>query len=116
MMIWTTARGHYLIQGKMHPIYLSMGGQGIRLPTGTIIHDAADYREVTRTDSVVATYSGPLTSTLDDYLYVSNIHVVIGSTLYQFFYSENADGDSRLREIVLLRDLTPYSGEDMAML
>ena len=111
-MIWTTARGHLLIQGEAHPIYLSMSGQGIRLPTGAVIHAAADFREVTRAGEVVATYSGPLSCTLDDYLYVCNIHVVIGDALNCFFYTETTEGDTRLRETVLLRHLTPCAGAD----
>jgi hypothetical protein len=94
-------------------MYLSTSDQGIRLPTGAVIHTAADYREVTRTGDAVATYSGPLSCTLDDYLYVCNIHVVISTALYQFFYTETADGDTRLRETVLLRDLTPYAGVEV---
>lgn len=111
-MIWTTAQGHVLIEGEAHPIYLSVSGQGIRLPTGAVIHAAADYREVTRTGEVVATYSGPLSCTLDDYLYVCNIHVVMGTVLSCFLYAENGAGDSKLEETVLLRDLTPYAGAD----
>jgi hypothetical protein len=111
-MIWTTAQGHRLIQGEMHPIYLSISGQGITLPTGAVIHAAAEYREVTPAGAVVATYSGPLSCALDDYLYVCNIHVVIGDALYRFFYRETTEGDTRLQETVLLRGLRPDAGTD----
>jgi hypothetical protein len=78
-MIWITPQGHFLIQGEVYPIYLSLSGQGITLPTGEVIHAAPAYVEMTPDGDIVHTYSGPLTSTLDDYLYVSNIHVVLGS-------------------------------------
>jgi hypothetical protein len=110
-MIWITPRGHFLIQGEMYPIYLSLSGQGITLPTGEVIHAAPRYVEVTCDGDIVHTYSGPITSTLDDYLYVSDIHVVLGSALHSFFWSETLDSE-RLKDSVVLDGLIPYTGND----
>jgi hypothetical protein len=111
-MIWTTPQGHVLLEGKAHPIELSVSGQGIRLPTGAVIHSASEYCERTRSGDVVTTYSEPLTCALDDYLYVSNIHVVVDTALHRFFWAEESDGGT-LEDTVLLRDLTPYAGENL---
>ena len=106
-MIWTIPEGRFLVQGESHPIYLAVSGQGITLPTGEVIHSAHVFYEITASGEVVKRYAEPFTSCLDDYLYVTNIHVVIGSELHELFFADNLE-TQRLEDKALLKYLTAY--------
>ena len=56
-------------------------------------------------------YGGPWTSTLEEYLYVSDIHVVVRSSLYKFFWTERYGREGELHGEVCLRDLEPVAAE-----
>jgi hypothetical protein len=110
--IWKTREGNLLLEGEVHPIYLAVSGQGIRLPNGAVIHEAAEYFEITASGALVTEFSGPWTSTLEDDLYVSGIHVVIENALYRFFYSMRGWREPTLEQKLCLRDLVPLDHSD----
>jgi hypothetical protein len=110
--MWKTRDGHFLLEGETHPIYLAMSGLGVRLPNGGVIHEAAEYFETTDSGTVITKFSAPWTSTLEDDLYVSGIHVIIEDALYRFFYSARGPREPTLEQTLCLRDLIPLDHSD----
>jgi hypothetical protein len=110
--MWKTREGNLLLEGEVHPIYLAVSGQGVRLPNGAVIHEAAEYFEITESGALVTKFSGPWTSTLEDDLYVSGIHVVIENALYRFFYNQRGWREPTLEQKLCLPGLIPLDHSD----
>ena len=106
-MIWQTAGQQFLVQGNLYPVYLSLSVNRVQLPDGSLIHSAYEYFHLSADGSVLKWYREPWTSTLEDCLYVMNIHSVIGRSLYEFSWTECYGRAPALEEKVCLRDLQP---------
>jgi hypothetical protein len=104
-MYWRTVEGNFLLEGVSRPILLSSSANVVELPNGMQITTASEYFCVSRAGEILVKYSSPWTSTLEDELYVIDIHVVLGSNLYKYFYTERLWHGSRIDGEVLLRDL-----------
>ncbi len=100
-----------MIEGRHFPIYLSGSGYGVKLPDGREIKTAAEYFEVSESGWLVKTFSRPNTSTLEDDLFVQNIHVVEGSELVRFSVTENAGGSS-LQQTQIIWGLIAVDDDD----
>src|ERR671911_2276977 len=93
-MVWITTDGHFLIQGKMAPIPFIYGGVG--LSDGKRFDESAEYYEITTSGVVIKKYSEPLPFSIEDEMTVSNIHIVIGDSLYKFYWSQRYGHESRI--------------------
>ncbi|HVK05059.1 MAG TPA: hypothetical protein VM490_16400 [Armatimonadaceae bacterium] len=104
--VWTTADGHLLWEGEPVPIY---SHSPVRLPDGTLIDAARPYVEKTEAGTVVREYGAPFSSTLEELLYVSGIHVVLGDRLFRFGWEEKVGPTfrTRLSQAIVLRGLVP---------
>lgn len=108
-MAWQISEQEFLIRGRSYPIYLSLSVNRVSLPDGTLINSAHEYFRVSRDGGILEWYRGPWTSTLEECLYVINIHSVLQSTLYEFFWTECYRREAELREEVQLQDLKPVT-------
>ena len=113
-MMWRIGTNGYLLAGEAYPVLLSMSGGTVRLSDGTCVDSAREYFRVSVDGEVQQRYGGPWTSTLEDELYVSDIHVVLGSTFRRIFYVERLWREQRAEETVLLEDLTPVQRSELA--
>ena len=111
-MIWQIRDGHFLVEGNRYPIYLSGSGYGVPLPDGNEIRDAAEFFEFTESGRLVKKYGPPFTSTLEEFLYVTDIHVVIVDALYKFFWIERLS-DRRLEHSRLFHGLNRIDDRDL---
>lgn len=109
-MLWRISDREFLVQGRSYPIYLSLSVNRVRLPDGTFIDSAQEYFRVATDGRVLEWYQGPSTSTLEDCLYVINIHAVLQSSLYEFFWTECYGREGEMPEKVCLRGLAPVPG------
>lgn len=108
-MIWRTFDGDWLVQGRSHRIQLSLSRNRVLLPDGSQIRDACEYFRIGPDGSLLQHYRGPQTSTVDDELYVFDIHVVIGDTLHRCSWIEHFRDGDELRDRVCLTGLAPAS-------
>lgn len=106
-MAWLISRQEFLIQGRSYPIHLSLGINRVALPDGSLIDSANEYFRVAVDGSVLEWYRGPSTSTLEDCLYVINIHCILQTTLYKFFWTEYYRRPGEIQETICLRGLEP---------
>jgi hypothetical protein len=56
---------------------------------------------------VLEWYRGPSTSTLEDCLYVINIHSIQQTSLYKFFWTKCYRRPGEIQEAICLQDLEP---------
>ena len=108
-MSWRISEREFLIRGRSCPIYLSLSINRVKLPDGNLINSAHEYFRVSADGGVLEWYSGPSTSTLEECLYVINIHSVVQTSLYKFFWTECYDREAELGEKICLRDLEPVA-------
>jgi hypothetical protein len=106
-MPWRIGTTDYLLAGESYPILLSMSGNDVQLSDGTCINSAREYFRVSADGEVHERYCGPWTTTLEDELYVSDIHIVSGSTFRRIFYIERLWRERRVEETILHDGLTP---------
>jgi hypothetical protein len=90
----------------MSPIPFIHGGVG--LPDGERFEDAAEYYEITGGGRVIKKYGEPLPFSIEDEMTVSNIHRVIGNSLYEFYWSQLYRHEPRIRVDLSLRNLQPH--------
>ena len=107
-MVWRTTTGTFLVQRNMSPVPFLYGGIGP--PDGERFDDAAEYYEITDGGEVIKKYGGPLPFSIEDEMTVSNIHRVIGNTLYKFYWSQLYRQEPRIEVRMLLSDLQPHEG------
>lgn len=110
-MSWQISEHEFLIRGWSYPIYLSLSVNRVHLPHGTLINSANEYFRVSADGSVLEWYRGPSTSTLEDCLYVINIHSVVQTSLVKFFWTECYGREGRLEEKLCLHHLEPVAEE-----
>ena len=110
-MAWRVSGREFLIRGRSYPIYLSLSVNRVRLPDGTLINSADEYFRVSADGGVLQFYSGPSTSTLEECLYVINIHFVLHSLLYEFFWTECYGSEGEIEGRVCLRGLEPVADD-----
>ena len=110
-MSWRISEREFLIRGKSYPICLSLSVNRVRLPDGTLINSANEYFRVSSGGEVLERYGDPLSCSVEDYLYVSGIHVVMQSSLYKFLWIERFGHYGKLEEKVCLRGLEPVAAE-----
>jgi hypothetical protein len=106
MKIWTTPDGHLLWEGEKHTLNSACP---IQRTNGEIIEESAEYYKATEAGDIVTMYSAPMTSSLEDDLYVVNIHLVIESTLYRFLWRERYGGDTELNTEIEIVGLVPFA-------
>jgi len=111
-MSWRISERELLVRGRSYHITLSLSINRVKLPDGNLINSAHEYFRVSADGGVLEWYSGPSTSTLEEYLYVSNIHSVLQTSLYKFIWTECYGREAELGEKVYLRDLEPV-GENV---
>ena len=92
----------------MSPIPFIHGGVG--LPDGERFDDAAEYYEIDA-GKVIKKYGEPLPFSIEDEMTVSNIHRVIGTALYKFYWSQPYRHEPRMEVRMLLHGLQPYEGK-----
>jgi hypothetical protein len=107
MKIWKTPDGHLLWEGQRHTLHSVCP---IQRTNGEILEESAEYYKATEAGDIVTVYSAPLTSSLEDDLYVVNIHLVIESTLYRFMWRERYGGDTELNTEIEIGGLVPFAG------
>ncbi len=83
---WKTRVQTFLIQKNLARIPFVGGGVG--LPNGESVFEAAEYYETTSSGNILKKYGAPIPFSLEDEMTVSNIHCVIGDTLYNFYWSQ----------------------------
>jgi hypothetical protein len=108
-MSWRISDREFLIQGRSYPIYLSLSVGRVRLLDGTLINSAHEYFKVSADGSVLEWYRGPSTSTLEECLYVINIHSVLQTSLSEFFWTECYGRAGEIQEKLILRGLEPLA-------
>lgn len=101
-----------MLEGRHFPIHLSGSGYGVKLRDGREITTAAEYFEVSESGRLVKTFSRPNTTTLEDDLFVQNIHVVVGSELVRFFVTENAQNTS-VNPAQIIRGLVAIGDDEL---
>jgi hypothetical protein len=106
---WKTGRGTFLVQKNLKLIPYVHGGVG--LEGGERFDDSAEYVEATVSGEIVERYGEALPFSLEGEMTVSNIHRVIGDSLYKFYYCHRfmyaaPESDATL----LLSGLEPYEG------
>jgi hypothetical protein len=106
-MSWQISEHEFLIRGWSYPIYLSLSVNRVRLPDGTLINSANEYFRVSADGIVLEWYAGPSTSTLEECLYVINIHAVVQTSLYKFPWIECYGREAQLEEKICLPHLEP---------
>jgi hypothetical protein len=112
-MLWRISDREFLVQGRSYPIYLSLSVNRVKLPDGTFVNSAHEYFRVSSDGSVLEWYQGPSTSTLEDCLYVINIHTVMQSSLYEFFWTECYSRESELQQQMCLGGLAPVTSNEL---
>jgi hypothetical protein len=108
-MAWSISKHEFLIKGRSYPIYLSLSVNSVALPDGSHIDSANEYFRVSSDGSLLEWYRGPSTSTLEDCLYVINIHCILQTTLYKFFWTECYRRPGEIQETTCLRGLEPIT-------
>ena len=106
-MIWRTPEGHFLIRGKPRVIPIN---EGLRLPNGETIHEAAPFHEISAAGEFIREYRAPSIHSVKDELCVVNIHSVFGTSLVDYYWAQKFERDAQVTEQILLRDLQPYEG------
>lgn len=104
---WKTGKGTLLFEKELQEIPYIFGGIGFE--GGERFDDSAEYVETTMSGEVVKRYSSPLPFAIDDEMTVSNIHRVIGNSLYDFYYSQYRS-NTRISTTLLLSGLEIYDG------
>jgi hypothetical protein len=105
-MVWLTTDANFLIQGQMAPIPFIYGGVG--LSDGVRFHESAPYYVMTQSGRVVKKYGEPMPFSIEDEMTVSNIHLVIGDALYDFYWSHIYPREARIEVTLRLRGLRLY--------
>lgn len=112
-MAWQISKGEFLIRGRSYPIYLSLSVNRVKLPDGALINSANEYFRVSADGEVLEWYDGPVSSTLEECLYVINIHCVMQSSLYAFTWTECYGREAELGEKICLHGLEPVAEEGL---
>lgn len=107
-MHWKTSKGTFLLEKNRAPIPFISGGVG--LANGERFDEAAEYEEVTPAGDILRTYGAPLPFSIEDEMTVSRIHLVIGTSLYKFYWSQQYRYEPRLEVELLLTDLQLCEG------
>ena len=110
-MSWQISGKEFLIAGRSYPIALSLSINRVPLPDGTLINSANEYFRVSADGGVLEWYRGPSTATLEDCLYVFNIHAVLQASLYRFFWTECYRREGQLEERICLPHVKPVAEE-----
>ena len=110
-MIWKIPDSHFLVQGEMRPIPMNTT---IRLPDGGIISSAATYYLFNATGQVKRKFLPPSIYSLDDTLGISDIHAVVGDTLYSFHWIDHAMNDPIVKEEIELIHLRPVGLQELS--
>lgn len=108
-MIWRTSDGAWLVQGRSHRIQLGLSRNRVRLPDGSLIRESSEYVRIGPDGALLQRYPGPRTSTVDDDLYVFDIHVVLGDALHRCTWIENFRDGDELRDSVCFSGLEPVT-------
>jgi hypothetical protein len=104
-MSWQISEKEFLIMGRSYPIALSLSVNRVKLPGGTLVDSANEYFRVSADGGILEWYRGPSTSTLEDCLYVINIHAVVQTSLVKFFWTECYGREGQLEEKICLHHL-----------
>lgn len=102
-MNWKTTKGSFLIQKNMVHIPFISGGVG--LADGERFSEAFEYDEITSSGEIIHKYGQPVPFSIEDEMTVSNIHLVIGDSLYEFFWSQQYPHEAKLKVKTLLHGL-----------
>ena len=113
MMYWQISAQEFLIAGRTYPIHLSLSVNRVRLPDNTSIDSAEEYFRVSKHGQVLEHYKAPFTSTLEDCLYVIDIHAVLRASLYEFFWTECYGRPGELEAKILLQNLQAAKEESL---
>ena len=103
---WKTKEGTFLVQKNLAPIQFVSGGVGLK--NGERFNKSAEYYEIDGSGNIIEKYGAPRSGSLEDELYVSGIHLVIGDSLYDFFWSQRYPEESTQRAKRLLYGLEPH--------
>jgi hypothetical protein len=112
-MAWRISEHEFLIQGRSFPIFLSLSVNRLSLPDGSQIEASHEYFRVSGSGNVLEWYRGSSTSTLEECLYVINIHAVIQRSLYEFFWTECYGRKPERAETLRLRNLELVANPDL---
>lgn len=104
-MAWRTPQGDWLIEGRSHPIQLGLAVSRVHLPDGRLVRASSEFLRCDDDGALLQHYRGPVTSTVDDDLYVFDIHVVIDGRLLRCTWIENYRDGDELRSVVRLEGL-----------
>lgn len=115
-MYWRISPQEFLISGRTYPIRLSLSVNRVRLPDNTLIESAKEYFRVATHGEILEHYKAPFTSTLEDCLYVIDIHAVIRSSLYEFFWTECYGRPGELEARVRLQNLVETTEKSLPFL
>ena len=110
-MSWRISEKEFLIRGRSYPLYLSLSVNRVKLPDGSLIDSTHEYFRVSAEADVLEWYRGPWTSTLEECLYVTDMHFVLQTSLYKFFWTECYGRAPGLQQTICLRDLEPIVEE-----
>ena len=83
---------------------------GVGLTHGDRFDESAEYYEITNSGSVIKKHGAPQSLSLEDKLFVSGIHLVIGDALYDFCWSRRYPDEAGLEVKMLLHGLQPCDG------
>lgn len=86
-MIWKTTKNTYLIEKDMARVPFLYGGYGFE-ESAERFEDSAVYYEISASGQIVRKYGAPEAFSLEDEMYNSKIHRVVGDSLYEFFVTQ----------------------------
>ena len=112
-MSWRISEQEFLIEGRSYPVYLSLSVNRVKLPDGTLINSAHEYFRVSADGSILQWYRSPSSSTLEECLYVINIHAVLQMSLYEFSWTECYGHTPELEQRIYLRGLVPVTQNEL---
>lgn len=107
-MTWRTTAGTFLVSGRATRIPFIHGGVG--LDGGERFEEAAAFYEISESGELVKKYNEPYPFSIEDEMTVSDIHHVIGDTLYRFYWSQQWRRDVRITSERCLHGLREFPG------
>jgi hypothetical protein len=115
MNCWKLPNGHYLIEGAP-ALFPTSYVSSICLPDGDILHQASPYYVVTDEGRLIATYGTPHAYSLEDVLYVYDLHAVTHGQLCRFLWQEQWGKEAQTTIVaVLLTGFTECAVHDLPL-
>lgn len=112
-MAWITREGDYLVEGQRYHLY--HGAESIRDHKGSFLQPAKFYL-IENKGNVRSTFSEPIYYSIEDELGVTNIHVIVGDALYEYFWRQrDAFPEPKVSIKILLNGLRTIHDDEVPL-